>query len=287
MLKSGIIYFGGKYKLLSDILKIIPKNITAFHDVFAGAFNVGCNVNASTVYYNDINKEMCRLVKYIRDTDTDRLISEIDARIDEFGLTPSSKEHYLKLRECYNETFSPLDLYILHIFSFCHGIRFNTDMKYNMPVGNGFFNDDIRNNLIKFSNRLKQMNIKFSSYSFNEYLDNISLSDSDVLYFDPPYLISQSTYNSQWGESDERLLYSMIDNIANSGNRFILSNVFYHKGNENEILKEFSSKYKVIHIKNIYTKRFCNSNTKKSNDTDEVIVTNISDIKRFCIKKLW
>ena len=46
MIKSPLNYVGGKYKLLSQILPLFPKEIDTFYDLFGGGFNVGISVDA-------------------------------------------------------------------------------------------------------------------------------------------------------------------------------------------------------------------------------------------------
>lgn len=52
-IKSPLNYVGGKYKLLPQILPLFPKNIDTFIDLFGGGFNVGINVPAKEVIYNE------------------------------------------------------------------------------------------------------------------------------------------------------------------------------------------------------------------------------------------
>ena len=54
-IKSPLNYVGGKHKLLPQILPLFPKNINTFIDLFGGGFNVGINVSAKEVVYNDLN----------------------------------------------------------------------------------------------------------------------------------------------------------------------------------------------------------------------------------------
>lgn len=53
-IKSPINYAGGKYRLLKKIIPMFPQNINTFVDLFGGAFNVGINIEANKIIYNDI-----------------------------------------------------------------------------------------------------------------------------------------------------------------------------------------------------------------------------------------
>lgn len=45
-IKSPLIYNGGKYKLLPQIMPNFPSECNTFVDLFTGGLNVGINVNA-------------------------------------------------------------------------------------------------------------------------------------------------------------------------------------------------------------------------------------------------
>ena len=46
IIKSPLNYIGGKYKLLPQILPLMPDNIKVFVDLFGGGFNVGINIDS-------------------------------------------------------------------------------------------------------------------------------------------------------------------------------------------------------------------------------------------------
>ena len=54
--KCPLNYTGGKYKLLPQIIEKFPKKIGTFIDIFGGGFNVGANIEANTIIYNDKQK---------------------------------------------------------------------------------------------------------------------------------------------------------------------------------------------------------------------------------------
>ena len=58
-------YIGNKTKSVSEIKTHLPKNIKTFVDAFGGGFNVGININADNVIYNDINNQVCSIIKLL------------------------------------------------------------------------------------------------------------------------------------------------------------------------------------------------------------------------------
>ena len=65
----------------------------------------------------------------------------------------------------------------------------------------------------------------------------------------------------------------LLDKLNERGIKFALSNVFYHKGETNEKLIEWSKKYIVTYLDKTYSN--CNYHIKERNaKTVEVLVTN-------------
>ena len=63
LIASPLNYTGGKFKLLTQILPLLPNRINTFVDLFSGGCNVGLNVRSKQVIYNDINDKLINLYK--------------------------------------------------------------------------------------------------------------------------------------------------------------------------------------------------------------------------------
>lgn len=63
MIQSPLNYTGGKFKLLPQILPLFPGKIDQFVDLFCGGCNVGLNVTANKVIYNDLDENVINLYK--------------------------------------------------------------------------------------------------------------------------------------------------------------------------------------------------------------------------------
>ena len=277
-IKSPLNYVGGKYKLLPQLMKYFPTNINTFVDLFSGGFNVGINVKSNRTICNDINDFIIDLYKELYKDSVEDVLAKIKANIKEYGLSKENEGAYKKFRIHYNETKDPIDLYTLTCYSFNYQFRFNNNREYNNPFGRNRsqFSENMKNNLILFSNRLKKMNIEFSSKEF----DKVSIDDlgqDDFIYCDPPYLITTGSYNDgnrgfkDWKEDEELKLYEFLDKVNEKNIKFALSNVIEHKGKENVLLKDWSKKYKVIYLENDYSNS--SYNTKKG-ESKEVLIIN-------------
>ncbi len=54
--------------MLPQIIPKFPDNIHKFVDLFGGGFNVGINVNAREIIYNDIGAQVVELLNYLAKT---------------------------------------------------------------------------------------------------------------------------------------------------------------------------------------------------------------------------
>ena len=277
-IKSPLNYVGGKYKLLPQLMKYFPTKINTFVDLFSGGFNVGINVESNRTICNDINDFIIDLYKELYKDSVENVLTKINTNIQEYGLSKENEGAYKKFRIHYNETKDPIDLYTLTCYSFNYQFRFNNNREYNNPFGRNRsqFSENMKNNLILFSNRLKKMNIEFSSKEFDEVsIDD--LGQDDFIYCDPPYLITTGSYNDgnrgfkDWKENEELKLYKFLDKANERNIKFALSNVIEHKGKENVLLKDWSKKYKVIYLENDYSNSSYNTKKKKSK---EVLIIN-------------
>lgn len=276
-IKSPLNYIGGKYKLLPQLMKYFPTDINTFVDLFSGGFNVGINVKSNKTICNDLNDFIIDLYKELYNNSVDNILERINTNIKEFGLSKENEWAYKKFRIHYNETKDPIDLYTLTCYSFNYQFRFNNNREYNNPFGRNRsqFSTNMKNNLILFSDKLKNMNIDFSSKEFDKvYIDD--LGQNDFIYCDPPYLITTGSYNDgnrgfkDWKEEEEVKLYKFLDKANQSNIKFALSNVIEHKEKENLLLKEWSKKYKVICLDNDYSNS--SYNTKKGKSKEVLIV---------------
>ncbi|WP_317368321.1 Dam family site-specific DNA-(adenine-N6)-methyltransferase [uncultured Tyzzerella sp.] len=302
MIQSPLNYTGGKFKLLPQILPYFPKNINTFVDLFCGGCNVGININANKIIYNDLNKNLCYLYNTFKNLDKESTFEWIYEIIEKYNLSLVSKngydyygcesskglgsynrEGFLKLRDDFNNYINKdyyyyILLYVIIVYSFNNQIRFNSKGEFNLPVGKRDFNLKMKNKLSDFIDALKSQNCIFMCKDFREF-DISMLSFDDFVYVDPPYLITCATYNEQggWSEDTEKELLSFLDKLNEKNIRFALSNVIRSKGKENHLLIEWINKnldiYRVIYLNYSYS----NSNYQikdKSSVTEEVLIIN-------------
>ncbi|OUO94415.1 Dam family site-specific DNA-(adenine-N6)-methyltransferase [Cloacibacillus sp. An23] len=277
-IKSPVNYIGGKYKLLPQILPNFPRYIGTFVDLFAGGCNVAINVNANKIICNDINTKIIEIFQAFKDTAISEILRQIKTRIAEYGLSKENEVGFKQFRNYYNATQNPIDLYTLACYSFNYQFRFNNNLEYNNPFGRNRsrFSDNMEHNLITFVFKLQRLNIEFSSIDFMQIpLD--SLAYDDLIYCDPPYLITTGTYNDgnrgfkDWKLEQESALYDYLDAANVRGIKFALSNVIEHKGKVNELLSTWACKYRIIDLSMSYSNSSYNT---KRGESREVLIIN-------------
>ena len=242
--KSPLNYSGSKDTLLAEINKELPKHVGIFVDVFGGAFNVGANVIATKkVIYNENNKYIYGIIKWLIETNSNELIKSIEKVINDFKLDKRAEKEYYALRDYYNKnTSSYLHLYTLHMYGFQNMIRFNNSQKFNTPIGVAGYSDDIKSRILNFKSKTKNIELINKCYTKLKW-EEFPLDT--IFYFDPPYFITSAAYNdgkrgmSGWNGESEVELLSIISKLNQLGYKFILSNLIYHKNKTNHILLDW------------------------------------------------
>ncbi|MCX7921346.1 MAG: DNA adenine methylase [Clostridia bacterium] len=297
--KSPLNYTGGKFKLLNQIVPLLPKKINTFVDLFCGGCNVGINVASNNTLCVDIQESVISLMNMFKRLETEYIIKGIEEIIEKYdlsmtsvhgykhydcnsgdGLSKVNKEKFEVLRKEFNECklkddYYYLLFYTIIVYGFNNQIRFNSKGEFNIPVGKRDFNNKIKSNLTSFIDRIHSTDIEFINNDFRN-LDIDRLTNEDFVYADPPYLITCATYNEQdrWTEKDETDLFCLLDNLNSRNIRFALSNVLKSAGKENHLLRDWSKKYRVRNMKYNYKNSSYQKKDRSQNSTIEVLITN-------------
>lgn len=288
MILSPLNYVGNKSKILHILISLFPKNIDKFVDIFCGSAITALNSDAKNLVLNDNNKALISLLSFLKNNNVDFILNEVQNTIKKFNLTDSkskpkgfyeirkneglsrhNKEAFLSLRKSYNQNKSEIKLFVLILFAFNHFFRFNSHNFYNVPVGKSDFNNFQVSKTINYIKALQDKNTQILNLDFR---DNTLYTNGDFFYFDPPYLITQAPYNSQWNVKDEKDLYEILDCLNLKNKKFALSNVLQSNGKSNDLLKMWSKKYKTIPIQREYLS--ANYQRKNLGKTQEVLIIN-------------
>lgn len=251
-------YIGSKAKITSDILRFLPESYDTFIDAFGGGFNVGINIVADNVIYNDLNYLVSNLIRSFKEYDTYDYLLYVNRVIKKFGLEKANRAAYLEAREYYNslptEKRDSRLLFAIILYGFQQQIRFNSQHDFNNPVGMRWFNDKILEKMISFSRRIKEGNYKFCSQNYKNLRGK--MTPSTLVYFDPPYNLTTGSYNDGkrgfdgWNKDLEAELFAFADELSKSGIPFMMSYVIEHKGVINQELLMWIDKqgYRLIQL---------------------------------------
>lgn len=297
--RSPFFYVGDKYKLMPQLTKLFPKNINRFIEPFVGGGSAFLNTKAKEYLVNDIDTNVINLHKKLCEYSKNsnlffneifKIIKQYELSCSYIGITAPNelkkqyiktyyakynKNAYLALKNDFNKNQSDiLRLYVLLIYGFNHMIRFNLSGKFNLPVGNVDFNQNVYNALVCYFDFCQKNKIKFVNSDYRDFLRTINFKENDFIYFDPPYFISNSEYNKFWSNLDEIEIYKILDDLDKKGVKFGITNLVNHKGKTNNILKIWSKKYQIYTIKSNYIS--FNDNTIKQ-DSNEIFVTNFKE----------
>ncbi len=294
--RSPLFYVGDKYKLIREIRTHFPQTINRFIEPFVGGGSVMMNVEANSYLLNDINSYVINLHQMLQSYigKEQEFLEEIYNIIDSYKLSLSLRSDVVPqaMKKAYPKTYyarynkagylqmkadfiakgqqNMMKLYLLLIYGFNHMLRFNGKGQFNLPVGNVDFNQNVQNALSDYFLLLSQKQTKWFNEDYKQFLGGIDYEKDDLVYLDPPYLITFSEYNKLWNDDTERELLALLDELNARGVCFAISNVTHYRGRINNIFLEWSKQYHSHSIKSNYISFNDNSIKKFS----EVLITN-------------
>lgn len=260
-------YMGGKSSII-DFIKPHLNGRSKFVDLMGGGFNVGINTtNFKHVIYNDINFAVANILQMFKNEDTATLLTFIEKTIKKYNLSKNNKDSYIKIREDYNIKYRNRDkgywyLYVVILYGFQQQIRFNSNYEFNNPVGESGYSDSVKEKIVSFCRRIKEINITFHIGDYQK-IDKFIDADT-IVYIDPPYLITLGSYNdgkrgfNGWNTSEEQRLLTFLDTLINKGCKIVISNILENKGRTNNQLQ----KWLQCHNVEILEKKFRGRNEK-------------------------
>ena len=294
--RSPLFYVGDKYKLIGEIRTHFPAHIDRLIEPFVGGGSVMMNVDADAFLLNDIDRYVIGLHRLLclyigREQE---FYTELYRVIDLYGLSLSyhenpvpqelrkahpktyfaqyNKEAYQRLKHDFIEGGQQdwFQLYVLLIYGFNRMLRFNGKGVFNLPVGNVDYNQNTHDALEDYFRLLAAKRVHWYNEDFRTFLNGIEYQEGDLVYLDPPYLITFSEYNKLWNDETERDLLALLDDLNAQGIHFAISNVTHYRGRTNTLFLEWSEQYQNHSIKSNYIS--FNDNSIKQ--FSEVLVTN-------------
>ena len=273
-IKGPFSYSGNKYRIWKKHFKESFSNYSKIHEPFLGSGVCLYNSNNGGIGI-DMDENVIQLHKSLFNDD---LVYNIERTYNEYFPNGRDKECYLKLRSDFNESWKQNgtcsdNTHMLHLLiqlSFNSLLRFSKN-GFNVPFGMKQVDFD---RILNHQRIVKEKEFEFINGSY----DSLDLSkvdkETDLIYFDPPYIASKFQYGG-WEKEDELELLDYIDNLNKDGYSFLLSNTFSHRGVVNEDLINWSDKYNVKSINMSYNSwSAAVKSVSNEKNTLEVIVSN-------------
>nr|WP_257722278.1 Dam family site-specific DNA-(adenine-N6)-methyltransferase [Helicobacter himalayensis] len=293
-MRSPFFYVGDKYKLMPQLQNLFPQDIDTYIEPFVGGGSSFLNIKAKKYLLNDLDTNLITLHTFLQSQNKEELLKNLLRTIKNYKLSCSlenmipplelrlaykktyfakfNKESYMRLRADFNQNKNDmLKLYLLLIYGFNRMLRFNSKGEFNLPVGNVDFNLNVLNALQDYLHFMQYSKVEFFNLDYQKFLENSTLNKKDFIYFDPPYLISNSQYNKLWNENKEKKLYQVLKKLDSQGFKWGLTNLLQHKGQNNRFLEEFARAYKSYTIQSNYIS-FNDNSIKK--DSMEIYISN-------------
>lgn len=276
IIRSPLPYQGFKTNLLPQLLPHFPKGINRFVEPFTGGCNVGVNVDCKSVSCNELIPEVVNFFRFLQVNSISDILSYLDDRMVEFGLSKSDKGAFNRFCDHYNGIRyldrHPLDFYLLVCHSFSNLISLNRH-QFKAGFGERTFNSSLRKRLIVFHERLHGIDICFFNNNiFNSsFSRDITVEPGDYVYCDPPYSLTMASYNKSWiMNRDDRKLCGILDGYNDQGIYWGQSNFMSYGDEVNTVLKRWvdDNNYRVINIDAEYNM------AKKGVMNNEVFITN-------------
>lgn len=227
--KSPINWFGGKYYMSNDIIKLFPKH-KVYVEVFGGAGHILFKKEPSEIeVYNDIDSGLYLFFKILRDENKANVLKQ------KLDLTPYSREEFYYCRDTWRNEKDEIEKvrkwYVTAMQSF--STNFSTWSHSKSKSRRGMSQTvsqwlgKIESDLPKAIERLKTVQIENMNYK-----DLIKKYDGEdtLFYLDPPYVhkTRQMTYRYAHEMTDQQH-EEMINMLLHINGKAILS------GYDNEI----------------------------------------------------
>ncbi|HEX4961138.1 MAG TPA: Dam family site-specific DNA-(adenine-N6)-methyltransferase [Thermoanaerobaculia bacterium] len=212
---------GGKRRLLSAIVPLIPANYRRYYEPFLGGGAVFFALRPRRAWLSDTDADLINCYNQVRDN-PDAVIRRLHA------LKNSESDYYaIRARSPRALDIRAARIIYLATLSFNGIFRRNRNGDFNVPYGyKAHLNPCDSKRILSASNALQVARLTCSD--FEEAVK--SAGPDDVVYFDPPYTVAHGTngflkYNARiFSWNDQVRLASIARTLANRGCRVLVSN---------------------------------------------------------------
>lgn len=240
---------GIKTKLVPWIQALVPAARGRWIEPFLGTGVVAFNSGFREALLSDVNPHVISFYQAIKD----RTITPGQVReyLEKEGALlekapDEGYEHFLKIRERFNEHHDPLDFLFLSRAGFNGMMRFNRSGAWNIPFckkPERFSRSYVTKivNQVHDVMRLIQPEWTFMVESFEKII--LKATKNDIIYCDPPYIGRYVDYYSGWTEENERKLFELL---SATPARFILSTWHHNDYRDNPFIRSLWENFNMV-----------------------------------------
>ena len=232
---------GGKSRIAKDIVERFPK-FNRYYEPFLGSGAIYFEVAPREGVLNDLNANLINVYKCIKDRPEEIMVEmdKIQECYNMLGTTEEKEEMYYSMRSEYNQEKDLIRKSALLVFLNKAGwngmYRENSKGDFNIPFGKrGKLNIYDKDNILKVSSNIQKMRFMFGNYE-----DAVKDAQvGDLVYFDPPYFETFSSYQKQgFTDNDQKKLHDLAVELSKKGCYVVISNSNCPK--TSELYKDFS-----------------------------------------------
>ncbi len=242
---------GIKTKLIPWIKDVAPKVKGKWIEPFLGTGVVAFNSGYKKAILNDTNPHIVSFYKGIQQEKiTAPLMRQYLENEGELlsKAADNGYEHYRKIRDRFNENFSPFDFIFLSRAGFNGMMRFGKKGNWNIPFckkPHRFAQSYITKICNQVSNVSKIIMPEPDWIFYNKpFTEIIPLATKDdIIYCDPPYFGRYVDYYNGWTEQDEEYLFNLL---SKTKAKFILSTWHHNDWRKNEMIAKFWNKFNIV-----------------------------------------
>lgn len=294
--KPFLKWAGGKRQLVNEIKKRLPVNFKEskedliYYEPFLGGGSVFFYLKNHYIIkksvISDINPELMLTYKCIQKKPEDLKIELKRMRKEYLNRKTfeNKKEYYNDVRTLFNDNISEINLnekdidvkraaqtIFLNKTCFNGLFRVNKEGKFNVPMGK-YKNPSIYDpDNIEEVHRVLNDNVTIKIQDYRDIEKDVE--KNSFVYLDPPYRpISKTSsftdyYKNGFGEDDQINLCKFIQSLTKNEVNVMLSNSQTKDG-------FFEKYYAKLERHPVKARRYINSNPKKRNEIEELIITN-------------
>ncbi|MBE2895502.1 Dam family site-specific DNA-(adenine-N6)-methyltransferase [Pasteurellaceae bacterium HPA106] len=175
---------GGKFRLIPEINKLLPKGKTCLIEPFVGAGSVFLNTQFERYILCDLNPDLIALFQIIQH-DVDHFIRESRSLFDRDDA--NSAHVYYQQRSAFNQSHDPFERALIFLYLNRFGYnglcRYNSKQQFNVPFG-AYVKPYFPEEEIRYFHH-KAQKATFLCGSFEQSFTHAN--QSAVIYCDPPY----------------------------------------------------------------------------------------------------